>query len=241
MQILSINKLWGLVLESKRSHLPGKTLLVLSHFLKHLVSPRVGVNLTPTHTPKKATADLSQRFSRTLTAVHPGSSPLIALSVSSGALLADFSNWGKVPPAWFFNFQLPFLWRVWPCSSECCYRRCHQIVSALEEQEGTLVVQGLFWVHLLQIPSNWMLRLRFFLFLGPHGCSSICGVYWVTEGAERCLIGRVLSPDFKGFIHCLEGHVGQVVIIFPGSNNRKKLLILLKTMVFVTSSRLTGS
>ena len=63
----------------------------------------------------------------------------------------------------------------------------------------------------------------FFLFLGPHGCSSICGVYWVTEqGADRCLIGRV-SPEFKAFFRRLEGRLGQVVTIFPLSNDRKKI------------------
>ena len=54
------------------------------------------------------------------------------------------------------------------------------------------------------------------------GYTPICGVYWVTEGADRCLIGRV-NPAFQRFFGRLNGRVGQVVTVFPCSNDPNKI------------------
>jgi hypothetical protein len=43
----------------------------------------------------------------------------------------------------------------------------------------------------------------------------------VTDGTDRCLIGRV-SEEFKEFFPRLEGRIGQVVEIFPTSEERRK-------------------
>ena len=49
-----------------------------------------------------------------------------------------------------------------------------------------------------------------------------CAAYWVTEGTDRCIIGRV-SEEFQSFFPRLEGRLGQVVTIFPTSGERKKI------------------
>ena len=66
-----------------------------------------------------------------------------------------------------------------------------------------------------------------FLFVGLRGCTQVCGVYWVTEGTDRCLIGRV-GPEFSSFYHRLEGRLAQVVTIFPLSNSRRKKAFSIK-------------
>ena len=73
----------------------------------------------------------------------------------------------------------------------------------------------------LGIFSNQSFLLKPFFSAGPRGYSSICGVYWVTEGTDRCLVGHV-SDEFKPFFKRLEGRIAQVVDIFPCSDERKK-------------------
>jgi hypothetical protein len=73
----------------------------------------------------------------------------------------------------------------------------------------------------LDIFSNHSFVSNLSISAGPRGHTSICGVYWVTEGTDWCLVGRV-SNDFKPFFQRLEGRIAQVVDIFPCSDERKK-------------------
>jgi hypothetical protein len=70
--------------------------------------------------------------------------------------------------------------------------------------------------------SNHFLMFTPSFSTGPRGYSAICGVYWVTDGTDRCLVGRV-GDEFKTFFKRLEGRLAQVVDIFPCSNEPKKL------------------
>ena len=63
--------------------------------------------------------------------------------------------------------------------------------------------------------------------VGNNQYQTICAVYWVTEGAERCIVGRV-SDEFKEFFPRLVGQVAQVVTIFPFSDKRKKIAYSVK-------------
>ena len=70
--------------------------------------------------------------------------------------------------------------------------------------------------------SNHSLMFKPSFSAGPRGFTSLCGVYWVTEGTDRCLVGRV-GEEFKPFFKRLEGRIAQVVEIFPCSDEPKKL------------------
>lgn len=59
-------------------------------------------------------------------------------------------------------------------------------------------------------------------FTGYNEYKTILAAYWVTEGADRCIVGRV--PDtFSNFFTQLEGRVAQVDTIYAFSRNAKKL------------------
>ena len=89
----------------------------------------------------------------------------------------------------------------------------------------TMVEGGAFFVLCsvcIVVLSPILSHFRFFcLFVGPRGYTSVCGVYWVTEGCNRCMIGRV-SEEFKTFFPRLEGRIAQVVTIFPNVGKRRK-------------------
>ena len=89
----------------------------------------------------------------------------------------------------------------------------------------TMVEGGAFFVCVVYVWSFYPLFcltfVSFCLFVGPRGYTSVCGVYWVTEGCNRCMIGRV-SEEFKTFFPRLEGRIAQVVTIFPNVGKRRK-------------------
>ena len=51
--------------------------------------------------------------------------------------------------------------------------------------------------------------------------TTICAAYWVTEGVERCIVGRV-SQAFSDCFHGLEGRIAQVVEIYCNLRSAKK-------------------
>ena len=93
--------------------------------------------------------------------------------------------------------------------------------SVIVEGGKCFLVVTSFLITVLDIFSNHSFMSNPSISTGPRGHTSICGIYWVTEGTDRCLVGRV-SNEFKPFFQRLEGRIAQVVDIFPCSDERKK-------------------
>jgi hypothetical protein len=51
---------------------------------------------------------------------------------------------------------------------------------------------------------------------------TIQGAFWVTEGADRCIVGR-LAPELKEQQGNLEGRIAQVIEIFSRSASTSKI------------------
>jgi len=89
----------------------------------------------------------------------------------------------------------------------------------------TTIVEGGMCFFFVLCRSCFCCCSLFFLFLfrfaGPRGLTAICAAFWVTDGTDRCIIGRV-SEEFKAFFPRLEGRIAQVVEIFPNSDEPRK-------------------
>jgi hypothetical protein len=62
---------------------------------------------------------------------------------------------------------------------------------------------------------------------------TIQGAFWVTEGADRCIVGR-LAPELKEQQGNLEGRIAQVIEIFQDLHQHPKLPIPTSMEVFVS-------
>lgn len=50
---------------------------------------------------------------------------------------------------------------------------------------------------------------------------NVCAAYWVSEGSDRCIVGRA-SEAFTRHFTQLDGRLGQIVEIYSNSSRRNK-------------------
>jgi hypothetical protein len=96
-------------------------------------------------------------------------------------------------------------------------------VDILIRFKKTTVEAGTCVKMTMLLMSHFSIVAHFLTFSsGANQHATVLGAYWVTEGADRCLVGRV-SDEFKDFFNQLEGRIAQVVEIYSRSASPKKM------------------
>lgn len=92
-------------------------------------------------------------------------------------------------------------------------------IDTLIRLKRTTVAVGTSMIRSLNVfPS---LLILVFNFADANEYRSILGAYWVTEGVDRCLVGRVADALREHFSH-LDGRLVQVLDIYSNSNHFKR-------------------